>query len=84
MSSVPKVYCRRCDGFGQHEMPPAYAAVYRLLDDEEWRTTTAIGEKLPRVGQTALANRLAWLKREGFAESRMTEHDGRLHEWRLA
>lgn len=81
---VPQVACRRCDGFGHHSMPQSYAVVFRLLDDEQWITTSEIGKLLPRVGHTALCNRLAWLKREGFVEGRQTEHNGRMHEWRLA
>ena len=83
MIDIPKICCRRCEGKGKHPMPPAYAAVYRLLS-HEWQTTTEINANLPKVQQTALCNRLAWLKREGFIEGRQTEHNGRLYEWRIA
>lgn len=78
---APDVTCRRCNGYGCHAMPTVYAAVYTLLTNE-WQDTSTISAKLPRVGNTALCNRLAWLRREGFAQSRQAEHNGRMGEWR--
>lgn len=91
--TVPLVPCRQCKGDGKHPMPPAYRATYALLPraiaDEAWAPTPDllsainVGRRpIDRVKQTALCNRLAWLRREGFAECRVNERNHRILEWR--
>lgn len=93
--AVPLVQCRQCNGDGKHALPPAYRATYALLpravDGEAWVPTPDILQainkgRMPidRVKQTALCNRLAWLRREGLAECRVSERNHRILEWRRA
>ena len=76
-----KIPCRTCSGSGEEELPPAYRDTYAVLG-HGWQTTTEILGKLKNVGQTALANRLSYLKRIGLAEGRASEKNFRMNEWK--
>ena len=75
------VACRTCSGSGQEELPPAYRDAYAALE-HDWQTTTEILGKLKNVGRTALANRLAYLKKIGLAGGRPSEKNYRMNEWK--
>ncbi len=75
------VECRTCRGSGQEELPPAYRDTYAVLE-HGWQTTTELLGKLKNVGRTALANRLAYLKRIGLAAGRPSEKNYRMNEWK--
>lgn len=75
------IECRTCGGTGAEELPPAYRDTLAALT-HEWQTTTSLLAKLSRVGQTALANRLAYLKRIGLADGRPSERNYRMNEWK--
>lgn len=74
--------CRRCSGSGSHAMPPAYAKTYVLLS-KDWQEGPTLLALAGNVRTTAFANRLAWLRHEGFAESRQSDRNHRVLEWRL-
>lgn len=76
-----KIPCRTCRGSGQEQLPPAYRETYRALTSS-WQTTTELLAQLSRVGQTALANRLAYLKKLGLADGRPSERNFRMNEWK--
>jgi hypothetical protein len=63
-------------------MPPAYAKTYALLT-KDWQEGPSLLALAGRVKATAFANRLAWLRDEGFAESRQSDRNHRVLEWRL-
>ena len=75
------VECRTCSGSGQEELPPAYRDTYAALE-HDWQTTSALLAKLKNVGQTALANRLAYLKKIGLADGRPSAKNFRMNEWK--
>lgn len=77
------ICCRQCKGTGQQEMPPAFVQTLRVLT-RNWQTTPQLAERLGRIKQPALCNRLVEMLQEGLVERRAVEHKAHAYEWRLA
>lgn len=75
------ITCRTCGGGGTEELPHAYRDVYEVLTSS-WQPTSTLLAQLKGVEQTTLANRLAYLKKLGLADSRPIQNNYRTNEWR--
>jgi hypothetical protein len=75
------VRCVTCDGTGRRALSAAEAATFAAIG-EDWTTTGAIAEALPRVKKSALLMRLRRLVVLGAVEVRVSPVHVGARQWR--